>query len=55
LVVDATYDLPFKGNRLVDGWRLVLIFQTQSGIRSESDCCLSRSEEGTTDTKNFGR
>jgi hypothetical protein len=30
-VVNAIYDLPFKGNRLVDGWQLGFIFQAQSG------------------------
>ena len=30
-VVNAIYDLPFKGNRLVEGWQLGLIFQAQSG------------------------
>jgi hypothetical protein len=31
LVVSAIYDLPFKGNRCVDGWQVALIVQAQSG------------------------
>jgi hypothetical protein len=31
IVLDAVYDLPFKGNRLKEGWELSLIEQTQSG------------------------
>lgn len=31
VVVDAIYDLPLKGNRLVDGWQLATIVQAQSG------------------------
>ena len=30
-VVNAIYDLPFKGNRLVSGWELASIFTAQSG------------------------
>ncbi|MGH9709244.1 MAG: TonB-dependent receptor, partial [Candidatus Acidiferrales bacterium] len=30
-VINAIYDLPFKGNRLVSGWELGLISQAQSG------------------------
>ena len=30
-VVSALYDLPFQGNRLVEGWRFALIAQSQSG------------------------
>jgi len=31
LVVSAIYDLPFRGNRFVDGWQLAAIVQSQSG------------------------
>lgn len=31
LVVNATYDLPFSGGRLVEGWQLAAIVQVQSG------------------------
>ena len=31
LVVNAIYDLPFRGNRLIEGWRLATIVQAQSG------------------------
>ena len=27
----AIYDLPFRGNRFVEGWQLAVIFQAQSG------------------------
>ena len=30
-VLSATYDLPFKGSRLVEGWQLAAIVQAQSG------------------------
>ncbi len=30
-VISAIYDLPFKGNRLKDGWRMTTITQVQSG------------------------
>jgi hypothetical protein len=30
-VFSALYDLPFRGNRLVEGWQLAAIVQTQSG------------------------
>jgi hypothetical protein len=30
-VVSALYDLPFHGNRMVEGWQLALIVQSQSG------------------------
>jgi hypothetical protein len=30
-VINTIYDLPFKGNRLVDGWQLSTIVQVQSG------------------------
>jgi hypothetical protein len=30
-VINATYELPFKGNRLVEGWQLSTIVQAQSG------------------------
>jgi Carboxypeptidase regulatory-like domain/TonB dependent receptor-like, beta-barrel len=30
-VVSAIYDLPFRGNRLVEGWQLATIVQSQSG------------------------
>lgn len=30
-VIDAIYDLPFKGNRLVSGWEIAAISQAQSG------------------------
>src|SRR5581483_3050925 len=29
--INASYDLPFKGNRLKDGWQLVLVEQAQTG------------------------
>ena len=29
--VNASYDLPFKGNRLKDGWQLVVVEQAQTG------------------------
>jgi hypothetical protein len=29
--VSALYELPFKGNRLVSGWQLAVIVQSQSG------------------------
>ncbi|HZR22236.1 MAG TPA: TonB-dependent receptor [Vicinamibacterales bacterium] len=28
---NASYDLPFKGNRLVDGWQVVVVEQAQTG------------------------
>jgi hypothetical protein len=31
IVLSAVYDLPFKGNRLKEGWEVSLIEQTQSG------------------------
>lgn len=31
LVISGIYDLPFSGNRLLDGWRLAGIFQAQTG------------------------
>ena len=31
LVVSAIYDLPFRGNRFVNGWQLAAIIQSQSG------------------------
>ncbi|MGH9913996.1 MAG: TonB-dependent receptor, partial [Pyrinomonadaceae bacterium] len=30
-VINAIYELPFKGNRLVEGWQLSTIVQSQSG------------------------
>jgi hypothetical protein len=30
-VVSALYDLPFKGNRMVEGWQIAAIVQSQSG------------------------
>jgi hypothetical protein len=30
-VVTALYDLPFSGNRLLDGWQLAVVVQSQSG------------------------
>ena len=30
-VISAVYELPFRGNRLVDGWQLAAIVQSQSG------------------------
>jgi hypothetical protein len=30
-VLSGLYELPFKGNRLVEGWQLGTVFQTQSG------------------------
>ena len=30
-VISAIYELPFRGNRLVDGWQLAAIVQSQSG------------------------
>src|SRR5581483_594527 len=30
-VINSVYDLPFKGNRLKDGWELALIYSIQSG------------------------
>ncbi len=30
-VINGIYELPFHGNRLVEGWQLSTIFQTQSG------------------------
>src|SRR5262249_6220618 len=30
-VVNAIYDLPFRGNQFVEGWQLAAIFQAQSG------------------------
>src|SRR5262249_16158645 len=30
-VASAIYDLPFRGNRLLEGWQLALIVQSQSG------------------------
>jgi outer membrane receptor protein involved in Fe transport len=30
-VVNAIYELPFRGNRLVEGWQLAVITQSQSG------------------------
>jgi hypothetical protein len=30
-VINAIYDLPFKGNRLVDGWQLGVVTQAQTG------------------------
>ncbi|HEY0405275.1 MAG TPA: carboxypeptidase regulatory-like domain-containing protein [Pyrinomonadaceae bacterium] len=30
-VINGIYDLPFKGNRLAEGWQLGTIFQTQTG------------------------
>jgi hypothetical protein len=30
-VISAIYELPFQGNRLVDGWQLAAIVQSQSG------------------------
>ena len=30
-VISAIYVLPFRGNRLVDGWQLAAIVQSQSG------------------------
>src|SRR5262249_708195 len=30
-VINAIYELPFKGNRLVEGWQLSTIVQEQSG------------------------
>jgi len=31
LVITALYELPFRGNRLVEGWQVAAIFQSQSG------------------------
>jgi hypothetical protein len=31
LVITALYDLPFKGNQIVEGWRLAAIIQSQNG------------------------
>ncbi len=31
VAINASYDLPFKGNRLVEGWQLVLVEQAQTG------------------------
>jgi hypothetical protein len=31
VVVSAMYDLPFRGNRFVDGWQVAAILQSQSG------------------------
>jgi hypothetical protein len=31
LVVSATYELPVRGNRLVEGWQFAVIVQSQSG------------------------
>src|SRR4029078_4639866 len=28
---NASYDLPFKGNRLVEGWQVVVVEQAQTG------------------------
>jgi len=30
-VISALYDLPFRGNRIVEGWQLAAIVQSQSG------------------------
>ena len=30
-VISGLYELPWKGNRLVEGWQLGTIFQVQSG------------------------
>jgi hypothetical protein len=30
-VISSTYDLPFKGNRFVDGWQIAAVIQLQSG------------------------
>src|SRR5262249_17926145 len=30
-VISALYDLPFRGNRLKEGWQLAVIIQSQSG------------------------
>jgi hypothetical protein len=30
-VINAIYDLPFKGNRIVDGWQLSVVIQAQTG------------------------
>jgi len=29
--INATYELPFRGNRLADGWQMVVVSQMQSG------------------------
>jgi hypothetical protein len=31
LVISALYELPFRGNRLIEGWQLAAIVQSQSG------------------------
>ena len=30
-VINAIYDLPFKGNRAVEGWQLGVVTQAQTG------------------------
>ncbi len=31
LVISALYDLPFRGNQLLEGWQLAIVVQSQSG------------------------